>query len=176
MDNMQIAAASTRSSNRDESGFIQVKPSSESYFGANFFGGVETTFKDSIVSKHDSSAKKIEAKSKDEGTGYIKSQKLAEELYESRIASLQRFVSMTVMFHQMGDRVERFFSKHTFGMMGYRKDRTHSIMRIATTASPISGADVRDRKREIYLTKKIYTSLDAIAVAWQEYKKKEKSN
>ena len=29
-------------------------------------------------------------------------------------------------------------------------DRTHSIMRIATTASPVSGADVRERMEELW--------------------------
>merc|ERR1712226_1110993 len=72
-------------------------------------------------------------------------QHLAQELYESRIASLQRFVAMTVMFHQMGSRVQNFFARISFGLLGYRMDRTHSIMRIATTASPVSGAEVRDR-------------------------------
>ena len=42
------------------------------------------------------------------------------QLYESRIASMQRFVAMTVMFHQMGDRVQSFFPKISFGLLGYR--------------------------------------------------------
>jgi hypothetical protein len=68
------------------------------------------------------------------------------ELYESRIASMQRFVAMTVMFHEMRRRVHRFFPRVSFDYLGDRIDRTHSsIMRIATTASPVSGSDVRER-------------------------------
>ena len=92
-------------------------------------------------------------------------------LYESRIASLQRFVSMTVMFHQMGSRVEKFFEHISFGLLGYRMDRTHSIMRIATTASPVSGADVRQRMRMLQLLKKVRNSIEVISVAWLNYKK-----
>ena len=33
----------------------------------------------------------------------------------------------------------------SFGLLGYEMDRTHSIMRIATTASPVSGAAIRGR-------------------------------
>lgn len=72
-----------------------------------------------------------------------KSENFSMELYESRIASLQRFVSMCTMFHEIGYRVQRFFSVISFGLWGYRIDRTHSIMRVATTASPASGAHVR---------------------------------
>ena len=42
------------------------------------------------------------------------------------------------------------------GFLGYRMNRTHSIMSIATTASPVSGADARDRKQAIFYTKKIH--------------------
>lgn len=99
------------------------------------------------------------------------------ELYEGRIASLQRFVAMTVMFHEMGKRVENFFSKYTFGRLGYRYDRTHSIMRIATTASPVSGADVRERTHLLRLSTKIKRSLEVVSFAWHRYrlKKQEES-
>ena len=84
-----------------------------------------------------------------EGTALFslcESQSLIMELYESRIASMQRFVAMTVMFHEMRRRVHRFFPRVSFDYLGDRIDRTHSsIMRIATTASPVSGSDVRER-------------------------------
>ena len=70
-------------------------------------------------------------------------QNFSIELYESRIVSMQRFVAMTVMFHEMGRRVQRFFHRLSFGYLGYRMDRTHSNIRIASTASPVSGSDVR---------------------------------
>ena len=93
------------------------------------------------------------------------------ELYESRIASMQRFVSMCVIFHQMGSRVQTFFPKMSFGLLGYNMDRTHSIMRIATTASPVSGADVRDRMAHLAQIKVVESSAKMIADAWRAYKK-----
>lgn len=66
--------------NRDERGLIQVEPSFESYFGEDI------------------------RKNAPKGVGAFlmsQSQSLSMELYESRIASMQRFVSMTVMFHQV---------------------------------------------------------------------------
>ncbi len=89
------------------------------------------------------------------------------ELYESRIASMQQFVAMTIMFHQMGMRVQTFFEKISFGLLGYRMDRTHSIMRIATTASPVSGADVRERMLELHHRYKILKAVDIITRALQ---------
>jgi hypothetical protein len=86
---------------------------------------------------------------------------------------MQRFVAMTVMFHQMGMRVQTFFPKISFGLWGYRMDRTHSIMRIATTASPVSGADVRERMEELRLMLKIEKSVQLIGKTWRRYRKKE---
>ena len=55
---------------------------------------------------------------------------------------MQRAVAMYVMFHEMGARCAAFWPSWSFGLLRYRIDRTHSIMRIATTASPVSGAEV----------------------------------
>ena len=52
---------------------------------------------------------------------------------------------MFVMFHQLGKNVQDFWPRWSLGYLGYDMSRTHSIMRIATTASPVSGAEVRDR-------------------------------
>ena len=41
-------------------------------------------------------------------------------------------------------------------------DRTHSIMRIATTASPVSGAEVRDRRSFIALNTAFNNALAVI--------------
>ena len=71
-------------------------------------------------------------------------QELLQTLYENRSASLQRFVGFLVMFHAMGRKVADFWSIISFGARKYDMSRTHSIMRIATTASPVSGSDVRD--------------------------------
>jgi hypothetical protein len=103
-------------------------------------------------------------------------QSLSMELYEGRIASMQRFVAMTVMFHEMGRRVERFFPHVSFGYLGYRMDRTHSIMRIATTASPVSGSDVRERMESIKLIDTISKAVNVISTAWQDYRSKQARN
>ena len=89
------------------------------------------------------------------------------------MASMQRFVAMTVMFHEMGKRVENFFSKLSFGLLGYRYDRTHSIMRIATTASPVSGADVRERSRHLRLTTRVRRALEVVSFTWTSYKQRQ---
>jgi hypothetical protein len=95
------------------------------------------------------------------------------ELYEGRIASMQRFVAMTVMFHEMGRRVERFFPRVSFGYLGYRMDRTHSIMRIATTASPVSGSDVRERMESLKLMDTISKAVNVISTTWYEHRSRE---
>ena len=135
---------------RDDRGLIQVKANNEGFFGEGL----------------------IQRGGRSVPSGAMKSQDFAQELYESRVASLQRFVAMTVMFHQMGWRVSNFFCKWSFGLLGYRMDRTHSVMRIATTASPISGADIRDRKRAIFYMRKIRHSVQIISSAWLTYKAK----
>ncbi len=143
--------------NRDDRGLIQVNPSKETYFGEELL------------------------KTSPRGVGQFtmsQSQHLAHELYESRVASMQRFVAMTVMFHQMGMRVQTFFPKISMGFLGYRMDRTHSIMRIATTASPVSGADVRDRMVELHLRGQILKAVNLVSRHWKKYhtKKKKEEN
>jgi hypothetical protein len=64
-------------------------------------------------------------------------QRLVQELYESRFASMQRLVSFYVLFHEMGKTVQDFWPSVSFGLLGYDMSRTQSIMRIATTASPV---------------------------------------
>jgi len=139
--------------NRDSRGLVQVQASREAYFGEE-------------IRNHSLPGVSSMAMSQ--------SQHFSMELYESRIASLQRFVSMTVMFHQMGHRVQSFFPKISFGLLGYRMDRTHSIMRIATTASPVSGADVRQRMEELRLQIKIERSISSISRAWKKWKSEQK--
>lgn len=50
-------------------------------------------------------------------------------------------------------------------------DRTHSIMRIATTASPVSGADVRDQMVQLHLRFKIQKSVNMIARKYKQRKR-----
>jgi len=140
---------------RDETGVIQVRASEESFFGERVMQGAEQS----------------QFAQNPALTGASKSQDFAQELYECRIASMQRFVAMAVMFHEMGRTVEGFFRKISCGLLSYRYDRTHSIMRIATTASPVSGADVRERMRVLQMLKKIHHSVHVISIAYIRYRK-----
>jgi hypothetical protein len=141
--------------NRDSRGLIQVQASKEQYFGEEL---------------------RMHSTPGVDSFAMSRSQHFSMELYESRIASLQRFVAMTVMFHQIGYRVQSFFPKVSFGMLGYRMDRTHSIMRIATTASPVSGADVRKRMEELRLMLKIERSVQLICRTWKKWKMERKDD
>lgn len=155
MNEIEIFLA-TKVIHRDERGLIQVLPSCEEYFGKS-----QVT----EVGKTANARKNAEIET-------ARNQTFVQELYESRIASLQRFVAMTVMFHQMGWRVERFFSKNSFGLLGYRMDRTHSIMRIATTASPVSGADVWSCAQTLFYKSKIYSSVALTARCIRDFLRK----
>jgi hypothetical protein len=136
--------------NRSNKGLLQVKPSKEKFFGEDLRKNVPASIGDFSLAR---------------------SQEFSMELYESRIASLQRFVAMTVMFHQMGSRVQGFFPRMSLGLLGYRMDRTHSIMRIATTASPVSGADVRERMEVLRLTKTVNQAVATISRSWLRYRR-----
>ncbi len=149
---------------RDERGLIQVGSNRERFFGEKLLEIKNVSAFDS----HDGANLSI-------SIGSMQSQDLTQELYESRIASMQRFLAMTVMFHQMGSRTQEFFQKASFGLLGYRVDRTHSILRIATTASPVSGAEIRDRAKIMFYMKKIRTSINIISCAWLDYKERQKS-
>lgn len=139
---------------RDENGLIQVRASKEAFFGEALTRGLDfRTLKESV------------------SVGATKSQHFSQELYESRIASVQRFCAMLIIFHQIGKRVRDFFSNISFGLLYYRMDRTHSIMRIATTASPVSGSDVRDRARALYIRNEIDRAVTVISRAWRHHRK-----
>lgn len=73
----------------------------------------------------------------------------------------------------MGRRVSNFFDNVSFGLLGYRMDRSHSIMRIATTASPISGAEIRDRAEILSSVKTVRHALNTISLAWLDYKERQ---
>jgi hypothetical protein len=135
--------------NRDGRDLVQVMPSEEEYFGEELENSAPA------------------------GVGAFsmsQSQHLSMELYESRVASMQRFVAMTVMFHQMGKRVQQFFPRISFGYWGYRMDRTHSIMRIATTASPVSGADVREQMLELRIQHTVRRAIKSISENYKKWK------
>ena len=132
--------------NRDERGLLQVEPSTEEYFGADMYNSAPEGIR---------------------SFAQAQSQHFSMELYESRVASLQRFVSLCVMFHQTGKRVQDFFPKYSFGLFGYKMERTHSIMRIATTASPISGDAVRDRMENMRLKARFQNAVHQITNSWR---------
>ena len=49
----------------------------------------------------------------------------------------------------MAQSVQDFWKTVSLGLFSYDMSRTQSIMRIATTASPVSGSDVRERMVEL---------------------------
>jgi hypothetical protein len=133
-------------------GLTKIEPSREVYFGEDLMKSTS---------------------SKVDQFSLCKTQNLCMELYEGRIASLERFVAMTVMFHELGTRVQQFFPAVSLGYLRYRTDRTQSMCRIATTASPVSGADVRERMDSMKLTKVIIQSVRTITNAWFNYRTRE---
>ncbi len=145
LDGADVIRRLHHAANRNERGMLQVQPSTEEYFGAD----MHTTAKPGISA-----------------FSQAHSQHFSMELYESRIASLQRFVALCVMFHQMGKRVQDFFPKYSFGIFGYKMNRTHSIMRIATTASPVSGDAVREQMEELRVRAAIQNAARMIRNAW----------
>jgi len=80
-----------------------------------------------------------------EDDALMRQEAMLQTLYESRMASLQRCVSFMLVFYTMAKLVQDFWPRVSFGMLGYDMSRTQSIMRVATTASPVSGAGVRAR-------------------------------
>ncbi|CAJ1406744.1 unnamed protein product [Effrenium voratum] len=111
---------------------------------------VEEVFGEQLVQEHPERHAQI-----------VETQFLSMHLYESRIASLQRAVAFFVMFHEMGKTIANFWPWVSFGLLRYRMDRTHSIMRIATTASPVSGAEVRQKMVDLKAERQLI-SLQAI--------------
>lgn len=60
-----------------------------------------------------------------QGTGEaFARQRLLQELYESRYASMQRLVSFFVLFHEMGKSVQDFWPRVSFGWLKYDMSRT----------------------------------------------------
>jgi hypothetical protein len=133
--------------NRDDKGLLQVLPSNEEYFGAIMHQAAKpgiTPF------------------------AQARSQHFSMELYESRIASLERFAAFCVIFHQMGKKVQDFFPRYSCGVLGYEMNRTQSIVRIATTASPVSGDAVRDQMELMRVKAGIENAVHVIANACKQ--------
>jgi hypothetical protein len=52
-------------------------------------------------------------------------------------------------------------------------DRTHSILRIATTACPVSGSDLREQMEALKLMDTIQRAVNVISSHWYEYRRRE---
>jgi hypothetical protein len=130
---------------------MEVTPSDERYFGQDMDAS------DVAMTDHE----------------LLTSQHFAMELYETRIASLQRFVAMCVMFHEMGKTVQDFFPRVSLGFIGYRMEQTHSIMRVATTASPVSGDAVREQMEILRARSEVLQAVRVISGAWHRYQKRQ---
>ena len=55
---------------------------------------------------------------------------------------MQRLVAFFVLFHKMAKDVQDFWPRVSFGVFGYDMSRSQSILRVASTASPVSGTEV----------------------------------
>ncbi|KAL3922859.1 MAG: hypothetical protein SGILL_001978 [Bacillariaceae sp.] len=151
LNDSEIIRKLQHAAHRDTKGLLQVLPSSEEYFGSELYT---------------SSKPGISAFAQAHG------QHFSMELYESRIASLERFTALCVMFHQMGKTVQDFFPRYSCGLLGYKMNRTHSIMRIATTASPVSGDAVRDQMEHLRIKSTFENAVHKIGSFWHENQQK----
>ena len=97
----------------------------------------------------------------------LRRQQLVQQLHESRFDSLQRLVGFFVLFHAMGRAVQRFWPAASLGLLGYDMSRSQSIMRVATTASPVSGTEVRDRALDLLLETRRAAAAAALQRAWR---------
>ena len=64
-----------------------------------------------------------------------------KDLFEGRFLSLERYISFLVMFHAMALRV----STSSWPLPPWDISRSQSILRVASTAAPVSGAEVAAR-------------------------------
>ena len=95
---------------------------------------------------------------------------IAMVMQETRFDSLQRCVSFFVLFHEMAKRVADFWRHVSFGLLAYDIHRTHSIMRVATTACPVSGMEVRDRQKILLFKRQWNTVVKRLKEAVIQYK------
>lgn len=97
----------------------------------------------------------------------LRRQQLVQLLTETRFDSMQRFISFCVLFHAMGKAVADFWPRVSCGILRYDMSRSQSIMRVATTASPVAGTEVRDRLVEIQLHMKQLQAASTIQRIWR---------
>ena len=150
MDELEVLLQ-IRATNKEVVGMTNIEPSDEAYFGKKLRATAPPSMHPMKL---------------------VDAQALSMRLYESRVASLQRAVAFYVLFHKLGQTVADWWPRWTLGLFKYRIDRTHSIMRIATTASPVSGAEVRDRMFHMALEKQWKRAIDTISLMTREFKKR----
>jgi len=97
----------------------------------------------------------------------IRRQRLLQLLTESRFDSMQRRVSFGVMVHAMGKMVQAFWPIASFGLLGYDMSRSQSSMRVATTASPVSGTEVRDITMDIAVQTRHARAASTVQRIWR---------
>merc|ERR1719388_740600 len=148
---LQILKKLSTGNEGDTRGLANVEPSNEKYFGEQL---------------------RKQAPAKADPYNLVEAQYTSMRLYETRVASMQRFVAFCVMFHELGLQVQDWWASVSFGILAYRMDRTHSIMRIATTASPISGAEVRDRMQFIAAKSHFHRTMDTFRVRLHNHRVK----
>ena len=75
-----------------------------------------------------------------------------------------------MLFYHLGKAVQDFWRLPLWlGQLSYDMSRTHSIMRVATTASPVSGMEVRDKMLEMQeetTRRRALTVLQIFAAKW----------
>ena len=62
-----------------------------------------------------------------------------ERWHENRHASFERYIAFLVLFHQMAARVA------SFAPLAFNISRSQSQLRVATTAAPISAAEIQQQ-------------------------------
>ncbi|KAL1515756.1 hypothetical protein AB1Y20_002372 [Prymnesium parvum] len=91
----------------------------------------------------------LEANAANSVASLMERQELLQQLNETRFDSMQRMVAFMVLFHKMAKDVQEFMSFASLGFLNYDMSKTQSMLRVATTASPVSGTEVRAKMLEI---------------------------
>jgi hypothetical protein len=95
--------------NRGDRGLLVVQPNEEPFFGHSMGRHHSTFYNFGVTNSSTAAGGASLSPTAPSNFVIVKSQHNAMELYESRIASMQRFMATTVMFHEMGHTVETFF-------------------------------------------------------------------
>lgn len=100
-------------------------------------------------------------------TELMQSQQLLQTLSETRFDAMQRLLAFFVLFHSMGKACADFWPSASLGLLGYDMSRSQSIMRVATTASPVSGMEVRERMLAIRQETRRACAAGRIQCSWR---------